>query len=345
MDTASSFFSDNTRRKRDLYAFTVGVLSQFFWGVSNIQLKTYRIFFPDSFSTQSLTFWRSFSICIIGYFMISYKNLRITRLNEVQNKFWFYLRSCGNYFIIVLWIIELSYFRVSTCQSFSNCNPIIILFLSTFILKEPFYIRYVLGVLISFVGTLMIVLNDKKDKGAHLKNNTTFNLFVGVTIALCHMTFVAFSNFGQKLLCKEKMKPEVQNFYLGLFNSIPAFVVMLLERKTGLSNFFYVLYAFSNGFLFYLANYCMAEALNIMSMNNFIPMNYLKVVFIFIFGFIILGEHVYFTDIVGSALIVGFQVYNVCYPVKKIVKPKEPTISIAINDNDIKTTFLKKNEN
>ena len=90
----------------------------------------------------------------------------------------------------------------------------------------------------------MIVLNDKKDKGAHLKNNTTFNLFVGVTIALCHMTFVAFSNFGQKLLCKEKMKPEVQNFYLGLFNSIPAFVVMLLERKTGLSNFFYVLYAF-----------------------------------------------------------------------------------------------------
>ena len=120
--------------------------------------------------------------------------------------------SWGNYFIIVLWIIELSYFRVSTCQSFSNCNSIIILFLSTFILKEPFYIRYILGVLITFIGTLMIVLNDKKDKGAYLKNNTTFNLFVGVIIALCHMTFVAFSNFGQKLLCKEQMKPEVQNF-------------------------------------------------------------------------------------------------------------------------------------
>ena len=186
----------------------------------------------------------------------------------------------------------------------------------------------------------MIVFNDKKDKGAHLKNKTSFDMFVGVTIALTHMSFVAFSNFGQKLSRKEKTVPEVQNFYLGLFNAIPAFVVMILERKTGLSNIYYVLYAFSNGFLFYLANYCMAEALNIMPMNNFIPMNYLKVVFIFIFGFIILGEHVFFTDIVGSALIVGFQVYNVCYPVKKFHKPKEVS-----NDNNIKDNFLKENEN
>ena len=344
MDSSSSHYSENTKRKRDIYSFFMGVIAQFFWGISNIQLKTYRTFFPDTFSTQSLTFWRSFSICIIGYCMIYYKKARITRLNEVKNKFWFYLRSGGNYFIIVLWIVELSYFRVSTCQSFTNCNPIIVLFLSSFILHEPFYIRYVLGVFISLIGTLMIVLNDKKDKGAHLNKNTNFDMFIGVIIALSEMTFVAFSNFGQKLLCNEKMIPEVQNFYLGLFNTIPAFIVMIIERNTGLSNIYYVFYAFSNGFLFYSANYCMAECLNIMSMNNFVPMNYLKVVFIFIFGFLILGEQVFFTDIVGSALIVGFQVYNVCYPVKKIVKPKEPTISNAINDNDIKTTFLKENE-
>ena len=343
MDSSSSLFSDRTKRKRDLYAFFVGVISQFFWGISNIQLKTYRIFFPENFSIQSLAFWRSFSICLIGYFTIKYKKARITPLNEVKNKFWFYLRSFGNYFVIVLWIIELAYFRVSTCQSFSNCNPIIILFLSTFILKEPFYIRYVLGVFISLIGTLMIVFNDKKDKGANLKNKTNFDMFVGVTVALTHMSFVAFSNFGQKLLCNEKMIPEVQNFYLGLFNAIPAFIVMLIERNTGLSNILYVLYAFSNGFLFYLANYCMAEALNIMPMNNFIPMNYLKVVFIFIFGFIILGEHVFFTDIVGSALIVGFQVYNVCYPVKKMKKQKEPNINDKNNENDIKVKFLKEN--
>ena len=88
----------------------------------------------------------------------------------------------------------------------------------------------------------------------------------------------------------------------------------------------------------------MAEALNIMPVNKFSPMNYLKVVFIFIFGFIILGEKVFFTDIVGSALIVGFQVYNVCYPVKKIKVQKRPNINETLNDNDIKSNFLKNNE-
>ena len=83
----------------------------------------------------------------------------------------------------------------------------------------------------------------------------------------------------------------------------------------------------------------MAEALNIMPMNKFIPMNYLKVVFIFIFGFVILGEHVFFTDIVGSELIVGFPVYNVCSPVKKNRKEKND----IINNIDIKTNFLNNN--
>ena len=341
MDSLSSSSSkDKTKRRRDLYAFIIGVISQFFWGMSNIQLKTYRKFFPNHFSTQSLTFWRSFSICIIGYIMVYKKNLKITPLNEIKYKFWFYLRNLGNYIFIVLWIIELTYFRVSTCQSFANCSPIVVLVLSSFYLHEPFYVRYVFGVLASLIGTLMIVFNDKKDKEANIRNKTSFDMFVGVTIALSHMTFVAFSHFGQKMLCNEKMLPEVQNFYLGLFNSIPAFIVMIIERKTGITNILYVLYSFSNGIIFYLANYCMAEALNIMPMNKFIPMNYLRVVFIFIFGFIILGEKVFFTDIVGSALIVGFQVYNVCYPVKKIKQHNEN------NDitNNLKTNFIKKIE-
>ena len=312
----------------------MAVCSQFFWATSNIQLKTYRSFFPQNFSTQSLTFWRSFSICLIGYVMIKRKNERITPLNEIQNKFWFYLRSAGNYCIIVLWIMELQYFRVSTCQSFANSYPIVVLFLSSFVLHEPFYLRYVFGVFISLIGTLMIVFNDKKDKETDPKKNSTYDLFIGVIIALSHMTFVAFANFGQKLLCKEKIIPEVQNYYLGLFNSIPAFILMLIERKTGISNIIYISYAFSNGFLFYLANYCVAEALNIMPMNEFVPINYVKIVFIFIFGFIILGEHVFITDIIGSALIVGFQVYNVCFPVKK------PDI---IKVEDMKTNFINSN--
>ena len=325
MSIASSLLDDNLlqiKKNNDRYAFLCGVFSQFLWGMSNIQLKTYRSFFPNQFSLNSLTFWRSLCIFLIGYLMILRKNEKIKKISEIEkkNRIWFWLRSQGNYFLIMFWIIELGYFRVSTCQSFANCNPIIVLILSYFFLKEPFYFRYVFGVFISLIGTLMIISNEGTDNNTNNNNNNNsnkINIFIGTIVACIHLTLVSFSNFGQKILCNEKMSGEVQNFYLGLLSTIPSFIVNIFQCHFGFSNLLYVIYAFSNGILFFLANYFLAECLNYMPLNKFAPMNYLKIVFIFVFGFIILGEKVYMSDIIGSILILGFQVYNVYFPIKK----------------------------
>ncbi len=330
MSISSSLLDDNLleiKRKNDKYAFLCGIFSQFLWGMSNIQLKTYRTYFPKEFSLNSLTFWRSLCIFLIGYLMILKKNERIKRINEIEkkNKIWFWLRSQGNYFLIIFWVIELGYFRVSTCQSFANCNPIIVLILSYFFLKEPFYFRYAFGVFISLIGTLMIISNEGNNNDSSNNNNldnnndhiNNINLLFGIIIASTHLTLVSFSNFGQKILCNEKMSGEVQNFYLGLLSTIPSFIVNIFQWHFGFTNLFYVIYAFSNGILFFLANYFLAECLNYMPLNKFAPMNYLKIVFLFIFGFIILGEKVFISDIIGSMLILGFQVYNVYFPIKK----------------------------
>ena len=57
MNYLTSLFSLNisstdSQKKKDIYAFCMGVISQFFWAMSNIQLKTYRVFYPNNFSTQ-----------------------------------------------------------------------------------------------------------------------------------------------------------------------------------------------------------------------------------------------------------------------------------------------------
>ena len=173
-----NFFSSNndSSKKGDIYAYIMGVICQFFWAMSNIQLKTYRTFFAENFSTQSVTFWRSLSILLIAYFSIIKKRQTITKISEVKFKFWFFLRNIGNYVFIVLWIIELTYFRVSTAQCIANCSPIVVLILSSVILKETFYIRYVCGVLLSLIGTIMIDLIDKKDENADLKNKIIFDI-------------------------------------------------------------------------------------------------------------------------------------------------------------------------
>ena len=48
----------------------------------------------------------------------------------------------------------------------------------------------------------------------------------------------------------------------------------------------------------------------------------------------------YFTDIIGSALIVGFQVYNVCYPVKKIMSSFNLPSNIYNNNNKCNNNIL-----
>jgi hypothetical protein len=52
MSISSSLLDDNLlqiKKNNDRYAFLCGVFSQFLWGMSNIQLKTYRSFFQMNF--------------------------------------------------------------------------------------------------------------------------------------------------------------------------------------------------------------------------------------------------------------------------------------------------------
>ena len=61
------------RRKKEKYALILGLISQFLWALNSIQLKTYRLWFPNSYSNNSLVFWRSLPIFVLGYFICKYK--------------------------------------------------------------------------------------------------------------------------------------------------------------------------------------------------------------------------------------------------------------------------------
>ena len=156
----------------------------------------------------------------------------------------------------------LHYFRVSTCQCIAGCHPILIIYLSVLILKESFYMRYLVGVFISILGTAIIVSNDKTEKSAAgeeaaaggaespLPEKEGNSLLAGLTLIIGYLIVCAFCTFGQKILCKQNMNGDVQNYYLGMYNTLPALMMVIIEWHSGLSNIWYVLYGLSNGFLF-----------------------------------------------------------------------------------------------
>jgi drug/metabolite transporter (DMT)-like permease len=259
--------------------------------------------------------YRSVAAFSISYYLIYRKNQTIPSLREINSKFWFICRECGAYVILFFYLEMTTFFRVSTCQCIYGCHPIIVLLLSIVIINENFYWRYVIGMLLSFFGSILILLNEVQPE--QRKQNDNKSVFVGIIYAFGYLATLCVSKFAQKMLCKDHMTPEVQTFYLGLFTALQACIFSVFDFKLGL-NIYYILYCFSNGLIFTFVNVLCSEAMNNLAISKYLPLTYFATVFIFVLGWIVLGERVYFTDILGSLLIVGFQLYNAWFPVTKI---------------------------
>ena len=323
------------KRKNENFAYTLGILAQFIWAINGLQLKTFQAYYLNDFTNNSAVFWRSLPVAPLAYIICKKNNIHITTHSEVKHIVWFYFRNLGNYVTISLGIKLFSYFRLSTGTVITGCTPLLVILFAVLFLGERFHLRYLLGVLICIIGSSIIVFNDKKPQS----KNTILddNLFMGIIVAITQLTCLALNFTGQKFMIKEKMENNVQNFYLGVYNTLPAFLFCLKDGYFGLSNIRYVLYCMSNGFIFYLGNYLTVICLKYIALSKFQPITYLSLVFTFIIAGVILGEAIYFSDILGAVFIVGFQFYNMKFP----PQVKHHFVHVDIN----KENNIIKNEN
>ena len=223
-----------------------------------------------------------------------------------------------------------SYFRVSTITVIGGTTPIIVIIISV-LLGEKFYIRYLIGVFLCIFGSSIIILNDRKPEvKTQILND---NIFVGILLGITNVLLVALSLVGQKILTKEGMDIHLQSFYFAAFNVVPAFLFGLLTDGINLSNWKYIAYVSSNGIIFYTANYCNTLCFKYIAISKFQPITYLCIVFTFILSAILLGEPVYFSDLIGTSIIIGFQYYNFKYPVGKAAELPEKENNIRLIDN------------
>ena len=100
------------------------------------------------------------------------------------------------------------------------------------------------------------------------------------------------------------MDIDLQAYLFGIFNLTPAFIIGILIGEFHNLNLKYVLYAISNGLIFYLANYLTTVCLKYIAVSKFQPITYLMIVFTFILSGVLLGEPEFLTDIIGAAIII-----------------------------------------
>lgn len=315
-ENKSTSSSSSSFIKRERKAIAYAVLSQVIWatGVVAIRYGTK----CDKFSPNSFSFWRSIFMSVITYIAMRNKNARIINLNEVPSKKWFAIRTFGIYFSFLFLIFSLLYLRTSTTSCLSAAHPFVVMILSVVVLKEIFYMRYLIGLIVCFIGSAMLVLNEKNPSASTLSHDDSHshsNLMVGMFFISCHILTCGFAVFAQKIMIIDNIDADNQVLYTGLSNCAVSFVVALFEGNFGL-NCGVIFFAFLNSIVFYFGITTTNWAMEIMDASKFAPTAYIQTLFVFVFSLVLFGEIFYFSDIIGSFCIVAFHLYNAYNPIK-----------------------------
>ena len=78
-----------------------------------------------------------------------------------------------------------------------------------------------------------MVSNEKKQDIENHEEIDLSTTILGCIIGFLVIVVNSFWSFGQKIVCK-KINEHVLNFYLGLYNALPALALMILENQTNL---------------------------------------------------------------------------------------------------------------
>ena len=297
------------------------------WATNSIYTKYVQKLYPDYYRTVPFLFFRAFMILFIS-FLISYlKNEKILRFSEIKYKFSFFLRTNLNFFSVSFFLLSVWYLRVSTVQIISTLNPIFVTFLSYFILKEKFYFRYIIGIILCCSGAIIIILNERKtnsiveNKNEIINNNNnnknrlfSMNTIYGVLCSLINVFLGSIVSITNKILAKNNIPILTQLVYVALSTLFYSIIYIIFTRDCPVC-FGYVLCCFAHAFCFYLGNVLFNMGIKEVDLSKSAAINYTKIVFVFIFGGIFLGEKVFFTDIIGTLLILSYMLYNLFYPI------------------------------
>ena len=318
------------RLSRERWGMLLGLIGTFFLSLNCFYAKVILKTYPDDFDSIEFLFMRGLSIVIYGIIHTYYTKEKVLSINELPLRFWFLIRANANFFYNAFSISALWYLRASTVQIIILLSPLLVLVLSYFLLKEPLYIRYLFGGIMCVGGSMIIILNEKKspNKSNDNKDNNSsqFGVFIGVILSLVSVLFYAIINISSKILASHRVSLNNQMIYIGAANMMYSIIYIIYKWKICLKPGYIIMCIFHGSF-FYIYYICYNRALQLAQVNKIVIITYLQIVFVFILANVFLGEGIYFSDILGTLIMMSYMIYNVLNPIVIHSKDKKEKIS------------------
>ena len=290
------------------------LISNFFMAFGTFWTKVVQYNYPEDFKTIQFLFLRSISIIFFALFHTHITKVPLVNPLYINQKFWFFIRTNINFFGVCSFTLCLWYLRSSTAQILFSLSPIVVFVLSYFILEEKLYWRYAFGTIICIIGSIFIISNEKKSKETSGEKNKDINdILIGTSLGVINIFCVAFVFTGNKILVNNRIPVGTQMLYVGISTFTYSIIFTLIFRDVCLKPGFLILCIF-HGFFFYLGNFFANEAYKRVEISKVIIFNYLQIVFVIILSLIFLKEPIFFTDILGFSLIIGYLLYNTLNP-------------------------------
>lgn len=220
-----------------------------------------------------------------------------------------------NFFSMSIWVVSVWYLRISTCQIISTLSPIIIIFFFIIFLNEKYYPRYAYGIVLGILCSSIIVLNENKIPSVEEKESKTYEIFLGVFCNFLSMLTGGIEGVCNKIMAKEKTPITSQMFYVGCSHCTYSFLWILITNDFDYTVKYFFM-CMIHAVLFLSGFYMFNKGLQLIDLSKTSIIQYSKIVFVFILSTIFLKQKVFFSDIIGSAIIVSFMIYHLMNPVK-----------------------------
>ena len=305
--------------KKERLGLIYCVSAQFFWTLNNVILKFITRHYNTKFTNKSYLFSRGIAIILISYFCGNHFDGKIYKLTdfEPQIRKCLLIRANLSFFGMSFWLLAVYYLRISTCQIIGSLSPILIIFLGVFFLNEKYYHRYAFGVILGVIGSCIIVLNENKLANNKKKENSSSfsDVVIGLFSMFANITITGIIWVVNKIMAAKKISLFAQLFYFGIFHLTYGFLWMLFTMDFDYT-FGYLLLCSSQAILFYLGNYYNYLGLKLIDLNKISIIQYTSIVFVLILGSIFLREKIFFSDLIGSAIIVSFMIYHAMNPIR-----------------------------
>jgi len=180
-------------------------------------------------------------------------------------------------------------------------------------LKEPFKIKYLVGLVICLFGALLMIFNDKHSStDEKSESNDLARILLGVMFGISHIIFFSLTWVGTKLMVNDKIESNVQLLYVSGSNLVIGLIfVFTLEDITKIFNLGYFILCCIAGSIYYMGLLCIQLSYTNIDLIKLTPISYLRIFFSFIVGYLFIGEVVGYSDLIGSCIILGYNIYNV----------------------------------